>query len=131
MTRRTALLFSITAMVVLSACSSEQPQAHMNKNTMQQEAQKKVMAGEYIVTLGKSVCIEDIKQQFSAYGPNVIEDLGRGRYLIHLEQDPGLDALKKINCFKASTCKIQHNFKYKAFGKTGDQNELPLLNRGY
>ncbi|GMR21138.1 MAG: hypothetical protein BMS9Abin36_1737 [Gammaproteobacteria bacterium] len=81
--------------------------------------QQHVVPGEYIVTLARDVQIEDLKTQLSAYTLKVVRDLGRGRYLIRLDQDPGLDVLKDFDCFKSSACKIQHNFRYKPTGTSG------------
>ena len=106
-----ALLLLITIVAVLPACSAEQPHAQPAKNNMLQN-QQNIKAAEYLVTLDKDVHITDIMKQFSGYGPKLVKDLGRGRYLIQLEQDPGLDVLKQQDCFKKAACKIQPNFKY-------------------
>ncbi|VAW93917.1 hypothetical protein MNBD_GAMMA21-189 [hydrothermal vent metagenome] len=106
-----ALLLLITIVAVLPACSAEQPHAQPAKNNMLQN-QQNTKAAEYLVSLDKNVLIDDIISQFSVYGPRVVKDLGRGRYLIQLEQDPGLDVLKQEDCFKKAACKIQPNFKY-------------------
>jgi hypothetical protein len=111
-----ALLFLFVAMVVLYSCSTEQPRAQNFENEMKQP---NVVSGEYIVTLDDDVQMEDLVNQFSAYNMVIIKDLGRRRYLIHLDQDPGLDTLMEYDCFKNAECKIQHNFKYKASGGSG------------
>lgn len=101
---------------VLFSCNTVQPQAQNPSNDMKPQ---NVVAGEYIVTLDKDVQIDDLKKQFSAYSLIVVKDLGRRRYLIRLDQDPGLDTLMQHDCFKDSKCKIQYNFKYKPSGTSG------------
>ena len=106
----------ILFVAVLYSCSTVQPQAENASNDMKPQ---NVVPGEYIVTLAKDVQIEDLENQFSAYSLQVVKDLGRKRYLIRLDQDPGLDTLMQHDCFKQSRCKIQYNFKYKPSGTSG------------
>lgn len=111
-----ALLLLFVAVAVLYSCSTVQPQAQNSGNDMKQQ---NVVPGEYIVTLDKDVQIEDLENQFKSYTLTVVKDLGRRRYLIRLDQDPGLDTLMQHDCFKQSKCKIQYNFKYKPSGNSG------------
>ncbi len=97
---------------VLYSCSTGQPQA---QNTQVGMKQLQSAASEYIVTLDKGIQVEELKNQLSEYDLVVVKDLGRGRYLVRFNADPGLDVLKKQGCFKNSKCKIQPNFKYQHF----------------
>ena len=97
---------------VLYSCSAGQPQA---QNTLTGMDQQKPASNEYIVTLGKDIQIEELKNQLADYNLMVVKDLGRMQYLIRLNRDPGLAALKELNCFKSLKCKIQPNFKYQHF----------------
>jgi len=97
---------------VLYSCSTGQPQA---QNTQVGMKQQQPAASEYIVSLDKDVQVEELKNQLSEYGLVVVKDLGRKRYLVRFNADPGLDVLKKQGCFKTLKCKIQPNFKYQHF----------------
>jgi hypothetical protein len=105
-------VWSLLIVAVLCSCSAAQPQAQPP-----QEGLKPGMttSNEYIVTLDKDVQFEELKTQLADYGLIIVKDLGRKRYLVRFEQDPGLGELKKQQCFKTQNCSIQPNFKYKHF----------------
>jgi len=109
-------LLIFVAVTALHSCGAAQSQAQNSENQMKPQ---NVVPGEYIVTLDKDYQLKDLEKQFSSYGLTIVRDIGRGRYLIHLDEDPGLDTLMKHDCFKQSRCKIQYNFKYKPSGTSG------------
>ena len=105
-----ALLLLFVA--VLYSCSTGQPQAQDKQAGMKQQ---QPAANEYIISLNKDIQVEELKNQLSEYGLVVVRDLGRERYLVRFNADPGLDVLKKQDCFKNLKCKIQPNFRYQHY----------------
>ena len=97
---------------VLCSCSATQPQAQTSLVGLKPHVST---PSEYIITLVEDFQIEELKNQLGDYSMIVVKSLGRGRYLVRFDHDPGLDVLKKKNCFKNLKCKVQPNFKYQHF----------------
>ncbi len=68
--------------------------------------------GEYIVAV-KAGGIEEIASVFADHGPTVLRDLGRGRYLIHLADDPGPEAVADLAAAAASIRHAEPNRVYR------------------
>ena len=67
---------------------------------------------EYIVVLDENVSIEDAISILKKYEVQVIRDLKKGRYLIGLKNDPGIEQLKKEVEGSEYIKHIQPNFTY-------------------
>jgi len=106
---KVSLLFA--SIVILFSCSVEQDSIQDSKMTVQH---KNIIVGEYILSLDNSISIDSIMKKLSDYGPKMLDDLKRGRYLLRFAQDPGLDTLKDLNCFTEKKCTVQYNYRYKA-----------------
>jgi len=100
--------------LVISGCSD--PNYHNQKGT---EPEIELSAGneeskpkEYIILLSENVSIENALGHLQEYDAQVIRDLKRGRYLIGLKNDPGIEQLKKDVENSLYIKQIQRNFSY-------------------
>jgi hypothetical protein len=71
------------------------------------------MPGEYIITISPSGDEEQIRKLFEDYRIKDIKDLGRRRFLIKLEHDPGLDKIKRMSLESTFVKQVQPNFIYR------------------
>ena len=67
---------------------------------------------EYIIALSENVSIENAIRNLQKYDAQVIKDLKRGRYLIRLRNDPGIEQLKRDVFESKNIDHIQPNFVY-------------------
>ncbi len=69
-------------------------------------------SSEYIIVLAENVSIENAISNLQKYDAQVIKDLKRGRYLIGLKNDPGIERLEKDVEGSEHIKQIQPNFSY-------------------
>ena len=67
---------------------------------------------EYIIVLEKNASIESASSIFDKYDGQVIKDLKKGRYLIRLKNNPGIEQLQKEVEGSEHIEHIQPNFTY-------------------
>ena len=67
---------------------------------------------EYIIVLEENVSIESATSIFEKYEGQVIRDLKKGRYLIRLKNDPGIEQLQKDVQGSELIKHIQPNYTY-------------------
>ena len=75
------------------------------------ENQEKVT--EYIIVVKENIKISDAINTLNKYDIHIIKNLNRGRYLIGVKQDPGIDQLRKDIMGSDYINYIQPNFTYK------------------
>jgi hypothetical protein len=68
------------------------------------------MPGEYIVTAEKGANHETLKGIFETYVVKSIKDIGRERYLIKLEKDPGPEIIEQEGLRSKLIKSVQPNF---------------------
>jgi len=103
-------------MLIISGCSDS---SYQNGKVSEPGAQ--IPAGsseskpiEYIIALVENADIEDAIRHLHKYDAQVIKDLKRGRYLISIRQDPGIEQLKEDIDDSEYIERIQPNFTYTA-----------------
>ena len=69
-------------------------------------------SNEYIIVLSENVSIENAMSNLQKYDTRVIKDLKRGRYLIGVRNDPGIEQLQKDVEGSEQIKQIQPNFSY-------------------
>jgi hypothetical protein len=67
---------------------------------------------EYILVLEEKGNINNVIDQLDGYDARVIKDLGRGRFLIGLKLDPGIEQLTRIVEDSDQIRLIQPNYNY-------------------
>ncbi len=78
------------------------------------QAQTRV-TGEYLVTLDAGAGATQIAQAYGGLGIQRLEDLGGGRYLLVVAQDPGPAQMEEIRARNPRIKAIQPNFVYRAY----------------
>ena len=73
--------------------------------------QEKVI--EYIIVVKENVKISAAMNILNKYDAHIIKDLNRGRYLVGVKQDPGIEQLRKDIVGSDYINYIQPNFIYK------------------
>ena len=108
MTRATvAVLIGVAAAaLLLCGCTGVQ-------NTGDQAPSQDVVPGEYIVSLKPTEDSETVRKVYGEYEIAFLNDLGRGRYLMRLSKDPGLESLKRKAAASGKIESIQPNFRYR------------------
>jgi hypothetical protein len=100
--------------LVISGCNDSN---YQNERVIEPEVEtsasnEKSKPNEYIIVLSENVSIENAISNLQKYDAQVIKDLKRGRYLIGLKIDPGIEQLKKDVLGSKDISHIQPNFIY-------------------
>ena len=88
----------------------EDPQTPLGVRTS--DSQYRV-AGEYIVTSQPGGDAALLRQLYAAYGVRDISDLGKNRFLIKLNQDPGLTDIERTGIESGKVKAVQPNYVYR------------------
>jgi hypothetical protein len=104
----------VFGVLVISAC---QEPNYQNEKVAEREvgfseSNEESDSSEYIIVLEENVSIENAISNLKKYDAQIIKDLKRGRYLIGLKNDPGIEQLKKDVKDSLHIKQIQPNFIY-------------------
>lgn len=104
----------VFGVLVISGCSDS---SYHNEKITEPEVEfsagnEESKSNEYIIVLVENVSIESAISNFQKYDAQIIKDLKRGRYLIGLKSDPGIEQLKKDVKNSQHIKQIQPNFNY-------------------
>lgn len=113
---KTGALFLAVASALLVSCSSgmkEGPQLSLRLGTASTPDR---VAGEYIVTVHPGGDAALLRERYVTYGVREISDLGKGLFLIKLNQDPGLAEIKRRGLESDKVKDVQPNFVYRGEG---------------
>ena len=105
------IVFSI---FLISACTESNYQSEYvadGKADLSASNNEPILA-EYIIVIEENVSIESATSIFEKYEGQVIRDLKKGRYLIGLKNDPGIEQLQKEVEGSEHIKHIQPNFTY-------------------
>jgi len=99
---------------VISACSDSNYQSGYvaDKKAAFSASNNGSILTEYIIVLKENVTIASAINSLQKYEAQVIRDLKKGRYLIGLKNDPGIQRLKKDVEGSDRIKQIQSNFTY-------------------
>ncbi len=76
-------------------------------------AGQSVVPGEYIVTLAAGGDAAQASQVLARFSPKRVKDLGGGRFLVVLEKDPGVEAMRDLPRQDDRVKAVQPNFVYR------------------
>lgn len=101
---------------MISACTENKyNSSHATNQSLDTSLQvKKVNAAEYIIVLKENVNITDALNSLKIYDVQLIKDLKRNRYLVRLNNNPGIERLKKDIIGSEYIKFIQPNFSYQS-----------------
>lgn len=102
-------IFAILALAALVGCVAAQPQAATQ--TLQQDASRE--SGEYIFTLRAGVDSAVLKEAFADFNVREVSELGHGRWLVRMEQDPGTADIERRAAQSTAIEAVQPNFRYR------------------
>ncbi len=109
-----SIVLALLAVTVGTSCSGNSkpplPRTYTERPSIFNENR---VPGEYIVTIDESGDEERIRELFEAYLVEKVKDLGRGRFLIKLEQDPGPEVVKRKGLESAFIKHVQPNYIYR------------------
>lgn len=71
------------------------------------------VAGEYIVTVRPGGSNAEVRRVFGQYGIKSVKDLGKGRFLVKVDRDPGPQAMEATSARAGSIHRAQPNYKYR------------------
>lgn len=92
---------------LLLACATGKPQ------TPEAPAEQSRVPGEYIITLRPDADPARIAGVYRGIGITRVQDLGHGKYLIHVSNDPGTEAVLEIGDTAGVVEAVQPNFIYR------------------
>lgn len=92
--------------------SSNQSGYVADRKTESSASNGESILAEYIIVLQENVSIASAINSLQKYEAQAIRDLKKGRYLIGLENDPGIELLKKDVEGSDLIKHIQPNFTY-------------------
>ena len=78
-----------------------------------QPATENRVPGQYIVKLKEEGSTETLHKVFAEFGVKSIQDLSKGRYLITLEKDPGLEGITRQAVTSSNIEYVQPNYIYR------------------
>jgi hypothetical protein len=76
-------------------------------------ASEQQVAGEYIVSVHPGTGPDSLRKLYDGYEVRDITDLSGGQYLIKLQHDPGLAAIKQKGLDSGKVKSVQPNFSYR------------------
>lgn len=90
---------------------------YQNEKVAEREVQisasnEELNLSEYIIVLEENITIAEAMNDLEQFDSQIIKNLKRGRYLIKLKNDPGIDLLKKHIGSSKRIKQIQPNFSY-------------------
>ena len=99
---------------VISAC---QEPNYQNEKVAEREVgfteiNEESRSSEYLIVLEENISITTALNNLQKYEVRVIKNLKKGRYLIELKQDPGIEQLRKDLEGSEHIKQIQPNFIY-------------------
>jgi len=74
------------------------------------------MPGEYLVTLEERAGVEAIADTYGRFGIKGIKSLGRGIFLVTLDEDPGPEKVEELGRRDTRIKAVQPNFVYRPGG---------------
>lgn len=100
--------------LVISAC---QEPNYQNEKVAEREigfseSNEESDSSEYLIVLEENISITTALNNLQKYEVRVIKNLKKGRYLIELKQDPGIEQLRKDLEGSEHIKQIQTNFIY-------------------
>ena len=100
--------------LVISACQEPnyQNQKVAEREVEFSESNEESNLSEYISVLEENITIADAMSELRQFDSQIIKNLKRGRYLIKLKNDPGIEQLKKHIEGSERIKQIQPNFSY-------------------
>ncbi|MCP4410773.1 MAG: hypothetical protein GY807_24135 [Gammaproteobacteria bacterium] len=104
------LATGIVVLVVMSVTSCAET-AQTESNPLSESDNR--VPGEYILVLEQGDADEIVRRLYSDYTVQSIKDLGRRRFLIKLEHDPGPDIVTKKATESNDIKWAQPNYKYR------------------
>jgi len=104
----------VFGVLVISACTESTGQSEYvaDRKTEFSTSNNDSITAEYIIVLKENVSISSAINHLQKYEAQVIRDLERGRYLIGLKNDPGIELLQKDVEGSDLIKLIQPNFSY-------------------
>ena len=84
------------------------PRAQAGMSTASQR-----VPGEYIVTMQGEGDASLLRELYASHGVVAVKDLGGGRFLIKLKQDPGASEVQRIGLASERVKAVQPNFVYR------------------
>ncbi|MFL6713772.1 MAG: hypothetical protein ACJ8LN_12720 [Sulfurifustis sp.] len=94
--------------LLLLGCTTGKPAAAPEPAAAQSR-----VPGEYIITLRPDADPARITPIYRDLGLSRVQDLGHGKYLIHVSNDPGADTLLEIGDAAGVVEAVQPNFIYR------------------
>lgn len=110
--RRRDFLSLVWAVLALPACAAG---ATAGSRSLQAPAGARpaVVVGEYIVTAKTNAAADAIRTAYAAFGVENIQSLGRGRFLLRLSQDPGIERVRRVGLDSGNIEAVQPNYVYR------------------
>lgn len=111
-----SLSFCVIVFGVLIICGCSDSN-YQNERAIEREVEfsasnQESKPNEYIIVLSENVSIENAISNLQKYDAKVIKSLERGRYLIELKNDPGIEQLILDVSDTKDIVHIQTNFTY-------------------
>lgn len=107
--------FLVVSLLLLLAAACDD-RVHRNDSSLMEQtpssSSQSSKQSEYIIVLKEGIEIEAVVETLTKYGGRTIRDLGRGRYLVSLALDPGIDALQQDPELIKGILSIQPNHRY-------------------
>lgn len=106
----------VCGLFFISACTENNyNSSHVTNQSLDISVQiKKVKVAEYIIVLKEGINITTALSRLKIYDTHLVKDLKRGRYLISLKNNPGIEQLQKDITGSEYIKFIQPNFRYKS-----------------
>lgn len=106
----------IACFFILSSCKDSQQNIINIKGdgvatTLEQD--NKHVSNEYIIVTVDSIKPDAIKNIFKEFGIKSVVSFSKDKYLIRIENDPGIDKMKEISKNHTEIKYIQYNYIYK------------------
>ena len=105
----------LSSVFLLTACAEDKSKRmnveYQTENPQKTQTKKKLT--EYIIVLNKAAKLDTAIGSLKKYGVQVVRNMKKNRFVISLNNDPGIEQLQKDILNSADIKHIQPNFIYK------------------
>lgn len=107
-----ARLLILALLFGCGACASDES-ARVPVESVSAAGARAFVPGEYVVTVKPGEGADAVAEVYAAHGVSKLDDLGRGRFLVRLARDPGLEAARRAAAASGKVTAVERNFVYR------------------
>jgi len=110
--RMRGLSVVLASLMLLIGCAAKEELSSPPRRSIESRKETYV-TGEYVVTARTTVDASAIRQLYSDYGVELVQNLGSSRFLVRLARDPGMERVQRLSVESGQINAVQRNIIYR------------------